>query len=30
MNDSDEQLLFMPFTNDDLSVMLAVTADALW
>lgn len=30
MNDSGEQLLFMPFANDDLSVMLAVTANALW
>lgn len=30
MNDSGEQLLLMPFTNDDLSVMLAVTANALW
>lgn len=30
MNDSGEQLLLMAFTNDDLSVMLAVTANALW
>lgn len=28
-DDSGEQLLFMPFTNSDLSVMLAVTANAL-
>jgi len=30
VNDSGEQLLFMPFTNYDLSVVVAVTAIALW